>query len=420
MNSKEISNLITQIARIRNVDITYVSETLRMAIIAGLKRRFGQDAEIEVEIAPDASSIKVFMVKKVVVKFTDPVTEIEKSEAQKIKPEIKAGEQLRIEIPIEEIGRSAIRKASDELVLKLREAERNKLFDEFNRKRNEIISGTITKIGKDEIAVNIGLTEAILTNRDQLKTDHYRQGAPIKALVYRVEKTPIGPRIFLSRTHNDFLKKLLIKEVPEIREGIVEIKTIARAPGFRAKVAVSSNDEKVDPVGACVGYRKSRIQNVIKELSGEKIDIVLYGKEITAYISRALAPAKTKEVFKEGDGYFVIVPDEDFSIAIGKKGQNVWLASSLAGVRLEVLKASDYGNRQLIAKSKGISLRDLELSEEEIEKLQDVQIISAFDILNVTSEQLAQITNYEIEKVEELKKVVKEKLLTLLELQEKP
>ncbi len=410
--NKEISNLITQIARIRNVDITYVSETLKMAIIAGLKRRFGPNAEIEVEITPDVSSIHVFMTKKVVLKVKEPVTEIDKADAQLKMPDIKAGQKIRIEIPLEEIGRSAIRKASDELILKLREAERNKLFDEFNRKRNEIISGTITKIGKDEITVNIGLTEAILTNRDQLKTDHYRQGAPIKALVYRIEKTPIGPRVYLSRTHNDFLKKLLIKEVPEIREGIVEMKAIARAPGFRAKVAVLSNNEKVDPVGACVGYRKSRIQNIINELSGEKIDIVLYSKEITAFITRALAPAKTKEVFKEGEGYFVIVPDEDFSIAIGKKGQNVWLAGNLAGVRLEVLKASDYKNRQLINKAKNVSLRDLELSDEEMIKLQDAQVITAFDILNISTEQLAQSSGIEPEKIEELKKVVKERLWT--------
>jgi len=412
MNSKEISNLITQIARIRNVDITYVAETLKMAIIAGLKRRFGPDAEIEVVITPDVSEIRVFIIKTVVMELYDSAVEIEKSEALKINPEAKAGDKQRIEIPLEEIGRSAIRKASDELILKLREAERNKMFDEFNRKRNEIISGTIAKISKDEIAINIGLTEAILSNRDQLKTDHYRQGAPIKALVYRVEKTPIGPRIYLSRTHNDFLKKLLIKEVPEIREGIVEIKGIARAPGFRAKVAVSTNDEKVDPVGACVGYRKSRIQNIIKELSGEKIDIVMFSKDINGFISRALAPAKTKEVFKEGESYFVIVPDEDFSIAIGKKGQNVWLASNLVGIRLEVLKASDYQNRLLINKAKNVTLKDLELSEEEMTKLQDAQVLTAFDILNIPTEQLATASNYEPEKIEELKKVVKERLWT--------
>ncbi|MBS4014836.1 MAG: transcription termination factor NusA [Candidatus Latescibacteria bacterium] len=410
MNNKEISNLVTQIARIRNVDITYVIETLKMAIIEGLKRRFGKDTQVEVEINPDATQINVFLIKQVVDTVLNPATEIAKDEAQKISNETTVGGSVRILIPLAEIGRSAIRKASDELVLKLREAERNKLFDEYNRKRGEIISGTVSKIGKDEIAVNIGLTEAILANRDQLKTDHYRQGAPIKAIVYRVEKTPIGPRIFLSRTHNDFLKKLMTKEVPEIREGIVEIKVIARAPGFRAKVAVSTNDEKVDPVGACVGYRKSRIQNIIKELSGEKIDIVLYSKDVITFINRSLAPAKVKEVFKEGDSYFVIVPDEDFSIAIGKKGQNVWLAGNLVGTRLEVLKVSDYKNRLMINKAKTVPIKDLELSEEEITKLQDAQITTAFDILNIPTEQLANVTNYEVEKIEELKSIIKERL----------
>ena len=410
MNSKEISNLITQIARIRNVDITYVMETLKLSIIAGLKRRFGPEAEFEVESDPNTYDMRVFVLKEVTNKIKDPILDILFDEALKINPEATIGSKVKIEIPITEIGRSAIRKASDELIVKLREAERNKLYDEFNRKRGEIISGTITKIGKDEITVNIGLTEAILANRDQLKTDHYRQAAPIKALVYRVDKTPIGPRIYLSRTNSDFLKKLLTKEVPEIREGIVEIKAIARAPGFRAKVAVSTNNEKVDPVGACVGYRKSRIQNIINELSGEKIDIVLYSKEIIAFITRSLAPAKVKEVFKEGDSYFVIVPDEDFSIAIGKKGQNVWLASNISGARLEVLKVSDYKNRQTINKAKTISLRELELSDEEITQLQDAQIMTAFDIINIPTEQLASMSNYEIEKIEELKKLVKERL----------
>ncbi len=412
MNNKEISGLVTQIARIRNVDITYVIETLKLAIIEGLKRRFGKDTQVEIEINSDATEIHVFLVKTVVDDVVSTITEISKEEALKISPEATISSTIRIPIPLDEIGRSAIRKASDELVLKLREAERNKLFDEFNRKRGEIISGTVSKIGKDEIAVNIGLTEAILANRDQLKTDHYRQGAPIKAIVYRVEKTPIGPRIFLSRTHNDFLKKLMTKEVPEIREGIVEIKVIARAPGFRAKVAVSTNDEKVDPVGACVGYRKSRIQNIIKELSGEKIDIVLYSKEIITFINRALAPAKVKEVFKEGDSYFVIVPDEDFSIAIGKKGQNVWLAGNLVGARLEVLKASDYKNRLMINKAKTIPLQELDLSEEEVTKLQDAQVTTAFDILNIPTEQLANITNYDAEKIEEIKNIIKERLWT--------
>ncbi|MEO0091739.1 MAG: transcription termination factor NusA [candidate division WOR-3 bacterium] len=416
--NKEVSNIITQIARIRNVDINYVCETLKNSIVAGLKKRFGPDAQIEAEMTPESGELKVFIAKQVKDEVKNPITEISLEEAKAINPNVEVGSTIRIEIPLSEIGRSAIRKASDELIVKLREAERNKLFDEFNRKRGEIISGTISKIGKDEIIVNIGLTEAILLNKDQLKTDHYRQGAPIKTIIYRVDKTPIGPRIYLSRTHNDFLRKLLLKEVPEIREGIVEIKAIARAPGQRAKVAVASNDEKVDPVGACVGYRKSRIENIIRELSGEKIDIVLFSKDMDVYISRALAPAKVKEVIREGETYFVVVPDDDFSIAIGKRGQNVGLASALVGTKLEVLKESEYRNRVIAEKAKSISIKQLDLPEDVITKLQDAQIFTAFDVLNLPTDQIAMAANFEPEKVEQVKKQVREQLEKMFNLLE--
>jgi N utilization substance protein A len=410
MNNKEISNLITQLARVRNVDINYVVQTLKMSIIAGLKRRFGDALEAEVEIVPEAGDIKVFIIKKVVSSVTDSINQIELSKAREINPAVKVGDTLRIVMPLEEIGRIAIRKASDELILKLREAERNKLYDEFVKKKGEIVTGTVQKIGRDEIIVNLGLIEASLPNREQLKTDHYRQGMPIKAYVHRVEKTPIGPRIFLSRTHPEFLRKLLFKEVPEIRQGVVEIKGIARVPGSRSKVAVSSNDDKVDPVGACVGFRKSRIENIIKELSGEKVDIVQWNKDLSVFIPRALGPAKVSEVIKEGDTYIVIVPDSDFSVAIGKKGQNVWLASLLVGAKVEVLKQSDYKNRALMNLAKSKSIADLELPEDITTKLQDAQIFNAFDLLNAPTEELAKSTNLEVTVVEELKKDVRNRI----------
>ncbi len=408
--NKEISNLITQIARVRNVDINYVCQTLKMSIIAGLKRRFGENTEVEVEINPEKGDISVYILKKVVTSVTDSSNQIELSKAKEIKQDIEVGETLRIDIPLEEIGRIAIRKASDELVMKLREAERNKLYDEFVKKRGEIVTGTVQKIGRDEITVNLGLIEASLANREQLRTDHYRQGVPIKAFVHRVEKTPIGPRIYLSRTHPEFLRKLLFKEVPEIRQGVVEIKGIARVPGFRSKVAVFSSDDKVDPVGACVGFRKSRIENIIKELSGEKIDIVQWNKDINVFIPRALGPAKVTEVIKENESYVVVVPDQDFSVAIGKKGQNVWLASLLAGSKVEVLKQSDYKNRALMNAAKSRSIIDLELPEEITTKLQDAQIFNAFDLLNASNEQLAKSVNLEVKAIEDLKKEVRNRL----------
>jgi N utilization substance protein A len=315
---------------------------------------------------------------------------------------------VRVELPLDELGRIAIRKASDELVLKLREAERTKLYDEFSKKKGEIVTGTIQKIGRDEIIVNLGLIEAVLPNREQLKADHYRQGLPLKAYVHRVDKTPIGPRVYLSRTHPEFLRKLLAREVPEIREGVVEIKGIARSPGFRSKVAVTSHDEKVDPVGACVGFRKSRIDNIIKELSGEKIDIVQWSKDQQVFIARSLGPAKVTEVIREGETYIVVVPDAEFSIAIGKKGQNVWLASLLAAVKIEVLKESDHRNRQIMNRAGAVPLEKLGIDAATLAKLREGGLSTAFDLLNAQPEELMRMTGAAADAIEPLKQQVRD------------
>lgn len=411
--NKEIANLITQIARIRNVDVTYVCETLRASVVAGLRRRYGPNTESHVEINPETGDIRVFLAKKVVERVENPGQQISLSEAQALNPSSQLGDVVRVEVPLLEIGRVAIRKASDELLLKLREAERTKLYNEFLKKKGEIVTGTVQKIGREEVIVNLGLIEAVLTNREQLKSDHYRQGLPVKAYVHRVEKTPLGPRVYLSRTHPEFLRKLLLREVPEIKEGVVEIKAIARSPGFRSKVAVSSLDEKVDPVGACVGYRKSRIENIIKELSGEKVDIVQWSRDPLVFIARSLGPAKVNEVIKEGETYTVVVPDAEFSIAIGKKGQNVWLASLLTQTKIEVLKETDYRNRLIMNKAQKVSLDQLELPEGLPAKLMAAGINNAFDLLSASDEKLIQYAEIAPETVEEFRQKIRDKVWTI-------
>lgn len=410
MNNKEVANLIAQIARIRNVDITYVCEVLRMSIIAGLKRRFGPNTEADVAINTENGEIKVFLIKKVVERVTNPGQEASLEEAKLTNPTVNVGDVLRVEMPLDELGRIAIRKASDELMLKLREAERDRLYEEYSRKKGEIATGTIQRIGEREIIVNLGLIEATLLNRDQLKTDHYRQGLPIKAYVYKVEKTPIGPRVYLSRTHPEFLRKLITREVPEIKEGLVEIKAIARAPGFRSKVAVASLDEKIDPIGACVGYRKSRIENIIKELSGEKIDIIQWSRDIQIFIARALGPAKVSEIIREGDTYIVVVPDAEYSIAIGKKGQNVWLASLLTNTKIEVFKETDYRNRQIMNRAAKVSLKELGFKEEVLTKLQEAGLSTAFDFLNLPSDELIRIAQLSDDEINAIKEQTREKI----------
>ncbi len=406
--NKDIANLITQIARIRNVDISYVCETLRSSIVAGLRRRYGPDTEADAEVNPETGAIRVFIAKKVVERVIAPGQEIGVNDAQAINPSAQVGDVVRVEVPLDELGRIAIRKASDELVLKLREAERNKLFDEFSKKKGEIVTGTIQKIGRDELIVNLGLIEAVLQNREQLKADHYRQGMPIKAYVHRVEKTPIGPRVFLSRTHPEFLRKLLAREVPEIREGVVEIKGIARSPGFRSKVAVTSLDEKVDPVGACVGYRKSRIENIIKELSGEKIDIVQWSRDPQVFIARSLGPARVTEVIREGETWIVVVPDAEFSIAIGKKGQNVWLASLLCQVKIEVLKETDYRNRVVMNKAASVPLSKLGLDEDIVNRLSAAGMSNALDILNAQVDNLVKLTELPADSIEHWRQQIRD------------
>jgi N utilization substance protein A len=413
--NKEIANLIVQIARIRNVDVTYVCETLRSSIVAGLRRRYGPDTEADAEINAETGDIRVFLAKNVVERVASTAREISVTDARVVSPSAQPGDMIRVEVPLDELGRIAIRKASDELVVKLREAERTKLYDEFCKKKGEIVTGTIQKIGRDEIIINLGLIEAALPNHEQLKADHYRQGLPIKAYVNRVEKTPIGPRVYLSRTHPEFLRKLMAREIPEIREAVVEIKGIARSPGFRSKVAVTSLDEKVDPVGACVGYRKSRIENIIKELSGEKVDIVQWSKDPQIFIARALGPAKVSEVIKEGDTHIVVVPDAEFSIAIGKKGQNVWLASLLCGVKIEVLKETDYRNRIIMGKANAIPLAKLGFDEALAGRLTTAGLNTAFDVLNSTPEDLARITELAPEAIEPLKQQTRDAAWRVIE-----
>ncbi|MEO0098763.1 MAG: transcription termination factor NusA [candidate division WOR-3 bacterium] len=407
--SKEIATMLAQLARVRNVDIVYVVETLRSALISGLRRKFGEKVEPEVEINPETGEMRIFLRKVVTETVSDPFTEISLEEAQKIFPEAKLGEMVKVELPTSEISRSVVMWANDELTRRLREAEKVKLFKEYQDKLKKIVTGTIHKITEKEIIVNLGVVEGILLPKDQLKNDSYRQGQPIKAYVYKVEKTPVGPKIYLSRSHPDFLRRLLEKEVPEIKSGVVKIQGIVRGDG-RAKVAVVSTDDKIDPVGACVGFRRQRIENIVKELSGEKVDIIHWSRDPKIFISRALGPAKVIDVFKEEDSWTVICSDKDFPIAIGKSGQNVHLASKLVGAKITVIRESDYKNRLIMEKAKKFPLREFPIPKNILDRLLEVQVLTAFDLLSPLVEDLAQRTGLEVESLEALRKEVRERL----------
>lgn len=407
----EINRLVTQLARIRNVEIGYVFDTLEKSIIAGLKRRFGREVRHEVKVDAETGEIEIAIIQTAVKLVTDLSQEISLEEAQKIKPDAQEGEDIRIEIPLQEVGRVAIQRTADELTYRLREAERTKLFNEFIKKKGEIISGTIHKIEKEEILINLGPIYGILPLRDQLKIDHHQTGAPFKFYVLRVERTPIGPRVYLSRTHPEFLKRLLALEVPEIQQHIVEIKGVARIPGVRSKVGVSSHDEKIDPIGACVGYRKVRIQNVTKELSGEKIDVIPWSPDHKTFIANAMSPAKVNEVIEEQDTFTVVVPDDEFSKAIGRKGQNVWLASLLTNSKLDILKDSDYRNRLFSQRMAQIMIETLEFLEEETRRiLIESGFTTVISLFEQPSTESAKVLGWDPTRVDQLKTHIRERL----------
>jgi len=407
----EITRLITQLARIRNVEVSYVYDTLQESIVAGLKRRFGRNVRHEVKVNPETGEIEVAIVQTAVERVQDISQEISLEDARRINPDVKEGEDVCIEIPLQEVGRVAIQRTVDELTHRLREAERAKLFNEFIKKRGEIISGTIHKLEKEEILVNLGPIYGILPLRDQLKTDHHQIGAPFKFYVLRIQRTPIGPRVYLSRTHPEFLKRLLAREVPEIQQGIVEIKNVARIPGVRSKVAVTSHDEKIDPIGACVGYRKVRIQSVTKELSGEKIDVIKWHSDQKAFIAGAMSPARVKEVIEEEGTYTVVVPDEEFSKAIGRKGQNVWLASLLSSSKLDILKESDYRNRLFSQRMAQIMVETLDfLSEESRQTLLEAGFTTVVSLFEQPATEAAKVLGWDPTHVEQLKTQIREQL----------
>ncbi len=342
-NTKLIIESMKAVARARGVKFDYVIESLSEAIASGVKRKFGKNTESEVLVNKSTGDIKIYITKKIVENVTDPETELSLEEAQQKKTSYKAGDVFRIGISISDLGRTAIEMVKQTLTQKVSEAERNRILTEYEKKIGEIVKGIVKVVSRNEILVDLGPVEAVIPNYGIMRTEHYRLDSPIRAVVHRVDRAQWGPKIILSRTDPKFLERLLFYEIPEIKDGIIQVIKIVREPGVRAKVAVQTIDPKIDPIGACVGYRGSRIQSVVKELSGERIDIIQWSKEPTIQVSRSLSPAKVKQVIPIAEGHVLaVVPDDDYSKAIGKNGVNVDLASRLCEVDIEIKKVSEY------------------------------------------------------------------------------
>jgi N utilization substance protein A len=342
--SVDLNRVIEQVSKEKGIDKTIVINAVEEMMHSAARRTFGPERNIESRYNTDIGEIELFEIKTVVEQVANPASEVELDEAhRRYDPDAQAGDEILIKLDTATMGRIAAQAAKQNLIQHIRDAERKQIYNEFKDRKGEIVSGIVQRFERKNMVVNLGRTEAILPEKEQIPHERYRQGDRIRALILEVDLSEKGLAIVLSRTSNLFLMKLFEQEVPEIYEGIVEIRQCAREPGGRAKVAVYSKDGDVDPVGACVGMKGTRVQAVVQELRGEKIDIVPWTDDQAELVCRALAPAKVSKVIIDEDEHAmeVIVPDDQLSLAIGKRGQNVRLAHRLSGWKLDVRSDSE-------------------------------------------------------------------------------
>ncbi|MGH7771769.1 MAG: transcription termination factor NusA [Candidatus Binatia bacterium] len=341
---QDLNRVIEQVSKEKGIDKTILINALENAMVSAAKKTFGHQRKIEAQYNQVLGEVELFEAKVVVDEVKDPSVEITLQEAREnLDPDAEIGDELLSKLDTSSFGRIAAQAAKQNIVQRVRDAEREIIYNEFKGREGQLVNGIVQRFEKKNIIVNLGRTDAILPEKEQVPRERYRQSDRIRAYIVSVEITSRGPQIVLSRTHPGMLVKLFEQEVPEIYEAIVEVKGVAREPGGRAKIAVVSNDPDVDPVGACVGMKGTRVQAVVQELRGEKIDIVHWTPDQAEYVCRALAPAKVSKIIIDDDerNMEVIVPDDQLSLAIGKKGQNVRLASRLSGWRIDVRSESE-------------------------------------------------------------------------------
>jgi len=319
-------------------------EAIEAALISAYKKNFGSSDNVRVEIDRQSGDIHVLFQKTVVIEVEDPALQMSVAEAQSYDPDFEVGDVFESEVTPRSFGRIAAQTAKHVVVQRLKEAERNMVYDQYASRKDETINGTVIRVENKNVFVDLGKSEALLIAGEQIPRERYRTGDRYKFFLLEVRRTSKGPQIMLSRTHPGLLKRLFEIEVPEIHDGVVEIKSVVREPGARAKIAVYSHNENVDPVGACVGAKGMRVQNIVNELVGEKIEIVRWDEDPIIYVSNALAPAKvvSAAIFPNEKFAQVIVPDYQLSLAIGKEGQNARLAARLTGWKIDIKSETQY------------------------------------------------------------------------------
>lgn len=395
----DLKRIIDQICRDRGFDKKLLIEAIEEAVESAAKKKLGSRRDIEVRFNEEFGEIEVFQFRTVVDTVEDEQTEIAMEDARVLDPEVQLDDELGEKMEnIQDLGRIAAQSAKQVIIHKMKDAEQDVIFEMFRDRKGEIVSGIVQRFERGNMVVNLGRTDAILPRDQQIPKRSFNQGDRIRAYLDDVRENARDSQLVLSRTCNDFLAKLFAMEVPEIAEGIVEIMGVSREPGFRAKIAVSSLETDVDPVGACVGMKGSRVQNVVQELQGERIDIVPWSPDPAKYVYNALAPAHVSMVMADEDAktLLVVVPNDQLSLAIGRQGQNVRLASRLLGWRIDVKSEQRYANLKEPGYQSLLSIKGIEeaLADQllgrgiyAVEKLAEASIDELIVIRSINEEQ---------------------------------
>jgi len=403
--SIQFAEAFNDLIREKRIDKEILLETLHAGFSSAVKKKYGQGAEVEV-VEDARGNLKVYLLKKIVEEVEDPSAEVTLEEARQQRKTAKMGDTLKIVVPFASFGRNAIQIAKQILMQKIREFERDRTFAEYEGRVGEIVSGSVQQIDRGGILVNLGNAEATMPKKEQIRRERYSQGSSIRACIIKVDKEAKGPMVILSRTSPEFLKKLFAQEVPEIYEGIIEIKSVAREAGGRSKIAVYSRDDRVDAVGACVGMKGSRVQAVVNELSGERIDIVPWSDDISAFVSRALSPARISSVRTnyEDRQVLVVVEEDQLSLAIGKDGQNVRLASRLTDWQIDLITSRELEQRERFEEHLTMSIDDMVgVTDKLAEKLRGAGITTVQKLARASAEELLEIPGIGPKTVETLK-----------------
>ncbi|MEE2932656.1 MAG: transcription termination factor NusA [Pseudomonadota bacterium] len=407
MPRAELLNVADTVAREKGIEREEVLEAMEQAIQKAGRSKYGQENDIRAEIDRKSGEIRLARYMEVAEEIENESTQLTLAEAQRRQSDLKLGDFLIDPLPPIDFGRIAAQTAKQVIVQRVREAEREQQFEEYKNRVEEIVNGLVKREDFGNVTVDLGRGEAVIRREELLPREKYRRGDRVRGYIYDVRREQRGPQIFMSRTHPQFMAKLFGQEVPEIYDGIIEIRSVARDPGSRAKIAVISHDSSIDPVGACVGMRGSRVQAVVAELQGEKIDIIPWSQDPATFVVNALAPAEVAKVVLDEDAQKieVVVPDEQLSLAIGRRGQNVRLASSLTGWEIDILtEEAESERRQAEVQQRSQTFIDaLDVDDVIAQFLVSEGFTSVEEVAYVPEEELTSIEGFDAEVAEELR-----------------